>query len=211
MQETLGSLDDALHRIQSLLASSNIRTVIGVFGKPGCGKSTFSHYLSENLPSELVAIVPMDGFHLSNKVLAELGRTEYKGAPDTFDVMSFAALLRRIRNENDSVIYYPVFDRSIEESIAAQGKVSASIKVVIVEGNYLLHDEGPWSDIASLLDESWYLDLPDEVRVERLIERHIRYGKSPADADAWVRRTDEKNAELIGKSASRADFVLNLN
>jgi pantothenate kinase len=133
----------------------------------------------------------MDGFHLSNAVLAELHRLDRKGAPDTFDVAGFIALLTRIRNEEDSHIYYPIFDRSIEESIAAQGVISSDTKVVIVEGNYLLHQEDGWQHVAKILHETWYIDIDDELRLERLIARH--------------------NAELIALGAERADYVIRLD
>jgi pantothenate kinase len=153
----------------------------------------------------------MDGYHLSNAVLQELGRADRKGAPDTFDVAGFASLLQRIRNEKSADVYYPVFDRSIEESIAAQGVVTKETKVVIVEGNYLLHDSGGWEEIAELLDELWFIDVDDEKRLERLIARHIAYGKSPADAQSWSRGSDEVNARTIATGRSRAHAVIALD
>ena len=116
--------------------------LIGIIGKPGAGKSTLSKFLMSKLPKEFVTVVPMDGYHLSNKVLKDLKRADRKGAPDTFDVAGFASLVKRIRSEQTQNIYYPIFDRAIEESIAAQGVVTSDTKVVIIEGNYLLHDAG---------------------------------------------------------------------
>jgi pantothenate kinase len=99
-------------------ASASKRTVIGIIGKPGGGKSTLSKYLLKGMDPTLVSVVPMDGFHLSNKVLKELGRSDRKGAQDTFDVKGFTTLIERIKLDNADPIYYPIFDRSIEESIA---------------------------------------------------------------------------------------------
>ena len=96
----------ALARALALLERSNQRSIISIIGKPGAGKSTFSKYLSENLPSSLVAFVPMDGYHLSNKVLKDLKRADRKGAPDTFDVAGFVSLVKRIRSEQNQNIYY---------------------------------------------------------------------------------------------------------
>jgi pantothenate kinase len=163
------------------------------------------------LHSSEVTVVPMDGYHLSNAVLQELRRADRKGAPDTFDVAGFASLLQRIRNEKLVDVYYPVFDRSIEESIAAQGVVTKETKVVIAEGNYLLHDSGGWEVIAELLDELWFIDVADEKRLERLIARHIAYGKSPADAQSWSRGSDEVNARTIATGRSRAHAVIALD
>ena len=211
MTDVIKGKEGALLRITESLNRSTDRFLIGIVGKPGAGKSTLSAYLLEQLHSSEVTVVPMDGYHLSNAVLQELRRADRKGAPDTFDVAGFASLLQRIRNEKSVDIYYPVFDRSIEESIAAQGVVTKETKVVIVEGNYLLHDSGGWEEIAELLDELWFIDVDDEKRLERLIARHIAYGKSPADAQSWSRGSDEVNARTIATGRSRAHAVIALD
>ncbi len=211
MTDVIKGKEGALLRIKELLNRSTDRYLIGIVGKPGAGKSTLSAYLLEELHSSEVTVVPMDGYHLSNAVLQELGRADRKGAPDTFDVAGFASLLQRIRNEMSVDVYYPVFDRSFEESIAAQGVVTKETKVVIVEGNYLLHDLGGWEVIAELLDELWFIDVDDEKRLERLIARHIAYGKSPADAESWSRGSDEVNAHTIATGRSRAHAVIALD
>lgn len=153
----------------------------------------------------------MDGFHLSNAVLEEKKVRDIKGAPITFDVDGFADLLRRVRNNSNQNIYYPVFDRAREESIAAQGVVSPEAKLIIVEGNYLCHDRDGWENILALLDETWYLQIDDEVRKKRLIDRHIQFGKSPDAAREWALGTDEVNAAQIAQNSSRADFFVNLH
>jgi pantothenate kinase len=194
-----------------LLQNSPQRFVLGVVGKPGVGKSTFTDYLREQLSSELVAILPMDGFHMSNEKLIELGRRERKGAPDTFDVDDFAETLVNVRDGYGVDIRFPIFNREIEASIPNAGLVRAGVKLVIVEGNYLLHDQSGWEKIASHLDESWFLSVDDDLRMARLIARHIEFGKSPKDAKAWSEGTDEANARLIQLTLQRADFEVNLD
>ena len=208
MPKQLADQKAALARIQEHLEKSSERVLIGIIGKPGAGKSTLSKFLMGKLPKDLVTVVPMDGYHLSNKVLKDLKRSDRKGAPDTFDVAGFVSLVKRIRSEQTQNIYYPIFDRAIEESIAAQGVVTSATKVVIIEGNYLLHDEGGWEVINDLLDESWMVDVDDDKRISRLISRHIAYGKDPEAAKAWAKGTDEVNAKLIERGRTRADFVV---
>jgi pantothenate kinase len=208
MPEQLASQVAALARIQEHLEKSTERVLIGIIGKPGAGKSTLSKFLMSKLPKEFVTVVPMDGYHLSNKILKELKRADRKGAPDTFDVAGFISLIKRIRSEQSQNIYYPIFDRAIEESIAAQGVVTAATKVVIIEGNYLLHDDGGWEVCNDLLDESWMVDVDDDKRIARLISRHIAYGKEPEAAKAWAKGTDEVNAKLIERGRGRADYIV---
>jgi len=189
-------------------AAASTRMIIGIIGKPGGGKSTLSKYLLKGMDPRLVSVVPMDGFHLSNKVLKEIGRSDRKGAQDTFDVKGFTNLIERIKMDSADPIYYPIFDRSIEESIAAQGVVYPSTRVVIVEGNYLMHDRDGWQGISPLLDQSWYAFLDEDIRVSRLISRHIAFGKDPESAKAWAKGSDQVNAKLIEAGVGRCDFLI---
>ena len=211
MSAQIDSLEGALTHIQGILDSSQERFLLGIVGKPGSGKSTFTKSLVNGLKSPEVALINMDGYHMSNEILLMLDRRERKGAPDTFDVAGFISLVKRIRTEQTQNIYYPIFDRAIEESIAAQGVVTSDTKVVIIEGNYLLHDAGGWEAVKDLLDESWMVDVDDDKRIARLISRHIAYGKEPEAAKAWAKGTDEANAQLIERGRARADFVVRID
>jgi len=205
-QATL-SFEQALSRVTELLNSANGRIIIGIVGKPGAGKSTLSSYLIEKLSKESVALVPMDGYHLSNKELDTLGRRNRKGAPDTFDSNGYAALLQRIATSIDDV-YFPIFHREIEESIAAEGVVTAKTKIVLTEGNYLLHDQDGWKNVAPILTETWYVEVDDVVRLERLVDRHHFYGKERQAAYDWAHGTDENNAQLVEGTKELADFLV---
>lgn len=202
--------EGAIARVSSLLDSPH-RFILGVIGKPGVGKSTFTQFLNEHVASEFLSILPMDGFHMSNEKLIELGRRDRKGAPDTFDVDDFAQSLALVKAGHGSAIRFPIFEREIEASIPDAGLIPAQAKLVVVEGNYLLHDDFGWEKIGNYLDESWFLDVDDELRMQRLIARHIQFGKTPDAANEWSRGTDEVNARLIEQSRSRATFTVALD
>ncbi|MET8498196.1 nucleoside/nucleotide kinase family protein [Streptomyces microflavus] len=204
-----GGLADATDRARGL-AETGQRRVLGIAGPPGAGKSTLAERLTEALEGRAV-LVPMDGFHLAGAELERLGRADRKGAPDTFDAPGYAALLRRLRDPDpDHPVYAPAFDRALEEPVAGALAVIPDVPLVITEGNYLLLDEGPWAPVRGLLDEVWFLELDPEVRVRRLVERHVRYGKPPAYARAWVERSEEANARLVERGRDLADVVVRL-
>ena len=185
------------------------RRVVGITGAPGAGKTTYALGLvaASDVPA---AYVPMDGFHLADVTLEALGRLDRKGAPDTFDAWGYAALLRRLREERDHVVYAPGFERELEQPIAGALAVPPEAELVVTEGNYLLLDRPEWRAVRAELDEVVHLETDDEVRRRRLVARHVEFGKTPAEAEAWVARVDEANAALIRAAAHRADRVVRL-
>lgn len=193
-------------RIASLLASGT-RRLLGLVGAPGAGKSTLAHLLALQWPGR-IQVVPMDGFHLANVTLERLGRQQRKGAPDTFDAFGFVALLKRLRAQSgDEVVYAPSYERTLEEGVAGAIAIDSTTPLLVVEGNYLLLDDAPWNQVQALLDETWFVDVPQDVRVGRLTQRHQQFGRSAQDAADWVQHTDEPNARRIEASQAKADVV----
>ncbi|MFE3641162.1 nucleoside/nucleotide kinase family protein [Streptomyces sp. NPDC059169] len=187
------------------------RHLLGIAGPPGAGKSTLAEQLVARLAGSAV-LVPMDGFHLAQVELRRLGRMQRKGAPDTFDAAGYAALLARLRGpERGTTVYAPAFDRGLEEPVAGSIPVPPDVPLVVTEGNYLLHDEGPWAQLRTLLDEVWYLHLDERFRVQRLVDRHVRFGKERAYAERWVRESDEVNARLVAHGRYRAHLTVRMD
>jgi pantothenate kinase len=190
------------------LAAGGRRTILGITGPPGAGKSTLVDALAADL-GNVAAVVGMDGFHLADAELVRLGRRERKGAPDTFDAYGYAALLARLHANTDPVVYAPRFDRSLEEPIGSAVPVPAHVPLVITEGNYLLLDGPGWSAARSFMDQVWYLDVPDQVRIARLAARHEHYGMPAATAIARATTgSDGDNARLVETTRERADLVV---
>ena len=146
----------------------------------------------------------MDGLHLADVELSRLGRRDWKGAPDTFDGFGFLALLRRLRTPRRArSSTRPRSSARIEQPIAGSIPVGPDVPLIITEGNYLLLDDPPWHEVRPLLDETWFVEIDDAVRVDRLIRRHIEFGKTPEQAAEWVHRLDEQNARLVAATRER--------
>lgn len=204
-------LPDLAARVSALAAAAEGRRVlVGVVGAPGSGKSTLARRLANRLTADgLPAVrVPMDGFHLADVALAERGLLDRKGAPETFDAHGYLALLRRLRVETDHDVLAPGFERDLEQPIAGAITVAPAHRVVVTEGNYLLDDADPWPLVRAELDTVWFVDLDDDRRRSRLVDRHVKHGKSREDAQAWVESVDEPNARRVIARSDTADLRL---
>jgi pantothenate kinase len=197
-------------RLQALIASgtsSGNRRMLGITGAPGSGKSTLAEeVVAEFAPAAV--LVPMDGFHLADAELERLGIHDRKGAVDTFDAGGFVSLLRRLRQSGGDAVYAPTFRRDLEEAIVGAIRVDPDVPLVVTEGNYLLVDDGPWAEVRSLLDEVWYLEPAEDVRIDRLVHRHMSFGRDLPTATSRALGSDQRNADVILATRSRADVVV---
>jgi pantothenate kinase len=214
------TFDELVSRARGLvgLVGPGRRALLGIAGSPGAGKSTLAEALLAALRADpppgagadWVAHVPMDGYHLADVELERLGLRQAKGAPDTFDAGGYVALLARLQAADpaDTVVYAPAFERTLEQPLAGAIPVPAAARLVVTEGNYLLLDTGRWPAVRPLLDEVWFCALRDDLRLHRLHDRHVTFGKAPDAAVAWVAAVDEPNADLIEATRHRADLLV---
>jgi pantothenate kinase len=184
------------------------RTILGIAGAPGSGKSTFAAWIRQQFEPGLAVVVPMDGFHLGNAIIDDTPLRQRKGAIDTFDAGGYLSLLRRLARRDEPVVYAPEFRRTIDEPVAASIAIPADVPLVITEGNYLLAEQEPWKEVRAQLDEVWFVDTPQALRLSRLVERHMLFGMDRAAAVAWANGPDEANAVLIQGTRRAADRII---
>ena len=188
--------------------SSESRTLVGIVGPPGAGKTTMSEELKElvnqEAGGEIAQVVAMDGFHLSNERLEELGILPLKGIPDSFDRGGFEKLLKKVKRDTQTEVFFPLFDRSIEATIPNAGSIRPEHTIAIVEGNYLL----VWHQIRSLLDYSIFLDVPEEILFKRLVRRHMEGGKDYDSAKDKALSTDMPNRKLVLGNVELANEIV---
>jgi pantothenate kinase len=208
----LRSVDEVARVVLDLSRSTPGRTVVGIAGAPGAGKSTLAAELVDRLAGRAV-LLPMDGFHLPQATLVERGSRDRMGAPDTFDVDGFVATLAALRPafaNSGGTVLAPGFDREIEEAVPDAIAISPEFPIVVTEGNYLLLQTGGWQRVAPLLDASFFVTVDRDIRLARLTARHERFGKTPTDAAAWAEGPDERNAVLVEDSAHAATHSIAL-
>lgn len=194
-------------RVRALIDTGE-RRVLGVVGAPGAGKSTLGAAVAAAFPGQCV-VVPMDGFHLAQSELERLGLAERKGAPDTFDAAGYVALLRRLRVPVAAeTVYAPEYRRELHNAVAGAIAVPGDVRIVLTEGNYLLLGTHGFAPVAGLLDEAWFVEQAEDVRLARLVARHESSGKAPDAAYAWAHGPDQRNAELVAATRGRADVVV---
>lgn len=208
------SVDEAVQRAIEL-ARDERRTVLGIAGAPGAGKSTLARRVATAVDAALgpgtAVQVPMDGFHLANAALDAFGRHDRKGAIDTFDGDGYVALLRRLADSgadglppDGPIVWAPDFDRRVDEPVAGSIAVPPSTRLVVSEGNYLLDNTEPWNVLPELFTETWFCTVDDAVRIDRLVGRHMRHGRDHEAARSWAVEVDGVNAARVAATVSRA-------
>ena len=198
------SLPELRRKIEDL-ASGQTRILVAIAGPPASGKSTLAEDLVRALGPKAV-VLPMDGFHLENDQLQEIGLLHRKGAPETFDAGGFVSLLRRVRNE--STVPFPNFDREADKTIPNSGQIHKDTRIVLVEGNYLLLNFSPWSGLADLFDLTIRLDVGHDDLEARLISRWLNHGLQPDEARARALGNDMKNVTFVEANSVAPDATL---
>lgn len=202
--------DDLLAAARAVLGDAP-RALLGITGVPGAGKTTLAEGLVAALNAEepgLAVHVPMDGYHLADRVLEAHGTRDRKGAAVTFDGWGYLELLRLLRSRPDHPVFAPGFDRDLEQPLAGAIEVPPSARLVVSEGNYLLLDDEPWSRVRDVVDEVWFCEADPARRMTALVERHVTYGKAPDVAREWIAAVDEPNAALVAATRGRADRIV---
>ena len=208
--------DFAMHAplLERIAASGPGRLMVAIAGPPGAGKSSFAEALVEALnadAAESAAVIPMDGFHYDDGLLEARGLRSRKGSPATFDVGGLRHMLLRLRACDEAEVAVPVFDRRLEISRAGARVVSAQMRILVIEGNYLLLNQEPWRQLAPLFDVTVMLRESRNSVETRLIQRWLSYGFSEAEARAKVLGNDLPNVDVVLKGSRKADFDIASN
>jgi pantothenate kinase len=197
--------------VRRIAESNGGRQIVAIAGPPGSGKSTLAERLVARLNESAegsAALLPMDGYHYDDFILIERGLRARKGAPESFDVLGLVHMLDRLQRNQEDEIAVPVFDRDLEISRAGARTIPRAVRALVVEGNYLLLDQEPWSSLRARFDMTVAVDAPEDILRQRLIERWQGYGLPPPEIKAKVEGNYLANGRYVLSKSGPADFVL---
>lgn len=188
------------------------RKLIAVAGPPGAGKSTITALIRDGLEQRgrRAAVIPMDGFHLDNRLLVARGLLPRKGAMATFDAGGFRHLVARIAAGEEDVVY-PVFDRSRDIAIAGAEVLAPDVEFLLFEGNYLLIRQPPWTALAAFWNFTIRIDAHRDVLEARLMDRWRAEGLSEEAAARKVQDNDLPNVDVVRAESAESDLLLHEN
>ena len=194
--------------IDSIDKNDKNRYFIALSGPPASGKSTISENLAKDLSAKGYnsSILQMDGFHYDDLILKEKKLLSKKGAPETFDVMGLINFVSRLHKEDEVVI--PIFDRSLELSRSSAVIISKNTKVIIVEGNYVLLNSYPWSELHKFFNTTVMINCEKKILEKRLIERWENFNLPKKEIDEKVNKNDLPNGVNVLKNSIGAEYIL---
>lgn len=198
-----GLLSEITQIIKSRSAGKS-RFLVAIAGAPGSGKSTLAEHLAKKLGSCAV-VLPMDGFHLDNERLSKRGLLHRKGAPETFDADGFLQKVKSVRSLG--VVTFPGFDRNADRTVPNAGIIDESHTITLVEGNYLLLNRSPWSELKNLFDLTVFVDVPRKELEARLVQRWLDHGLASRQAKHRMQENDLRNADDVISNSLDADVI----
>lgn len=211
----LRNVEDLAARVELLLghdggATRHKRIIVALAGPPAAGKTTLSESLRNTLRERgkcHPVALQMDGFHHQNDWLIKHDLHRFKGRIDTFDIDQLLNKTKALKPAGQPVTW-PVYSREIHAPVADGVRVSAQHDVAILEGNYLLIDAPHWSDLHALFDLTVFVDASDAAIETRLLERHVKGGKTREEARIKIDETDLPNVAFVRNHSLPADFLI---
>ncbi|KAE8354915.1 P-loop containing nucleoside triphosphate hydrolase protein [Aspergillus coremiiformis] len=179
------------------------RVMIAMSGPPGSGKSTIAATVVARLNAlstkPFAIAIPMDGFHYPKKYLSSLPNAEEayarRGAHWTFDASGVLQLVKALhlsKTNQREIIHAPQFDHAVGDPVEGAIAVSPDVSLILLEGNYLVYEMAPWSEIQDYVDDTWFVEVDATLAKQRIAKRHLQSGIEKTWEDA-IRRVESND------------------
>jgi pantothenate kinase len=196
-------------------AANKPRASIGLAGPTGAGKSVIAVLLKELAKSASLPfafeVVTIDAYHFPNRFLLShfadgVPLKQAKGRFDTYDVTALARDLKAFAaGEN---VAFPAYSRKLHDPVQNSILASSPATLLMVEGLWLLSDQGDWGQVRPLLDFCYFIDSDKDRTRQAVIKRHMAGGRSFEDAARHYEEVDGRNSDLTLKTRHKADKII---
>lgn len=207
-----------LEKLTLIRKQKGKRVISFLVSPPGTGKTTLSMFLASLSSNDdtltSIQTAGLDGFHRTQQYLKsnylDIGgksilMNDVKGCPETFDINKLYQKLKELQ-QND--IKWPLYDRRLHDVIPDAALIDGEI--ILIEGNWLLLNEDKWKDLKLFSDYNIFIDAPEQLLQDRLINRKMLGGLSLKEAIDFYFASDQKNIMRVKNNSLPADITLEL-
>ena len=182
-------------------------TLIGICGGTGSGKSTIAEKLKIHFKSIGVVKILSDSYYknFSDLNLKERSKINYDD-PNSVDFELLTNNLIGLKNYKK--IKEPVYSYKSHKRLK-KNKIIFPLNITILEGLHIFCDQR----IIDLIDYGIYLDVEEEIRLKRRIERDIKFrGRLRQEVEKrYFKMCKPMHNKYIDPSKKYADIILKTN
>lgn len=178
--------------------------MIAIAGGSGSGKTVLAEAVRERIGEHRCLIISQDSYYhdMSGRFDVDGGRVNFDH-PDAIEFPLLAEHLSRLKA--GATIEVPRYDFTTHSRLDGRDVV-APVEFVLLDGSLILTRE----DLRQHFDSSVFISAPDELRLERRLDRDTRErGRQVAGVQAqWAAQVQPMHARFVEQSAMHATRIV---
>jgi len=192
-----------INEINKIISSTNIPKVVLVGGCSRSGKSTFVREIEKEVNN---AGVLTEALSLDNWLISIENRKRSSTVIERYEISRIVQSIKKILNRE--TIFPPVYNPELRRRTSNSGNIPKYIDygILFIEGTIALGIE----QLRNMSDYSIYVDIPDNIRIERLMDFYTNTKKVDLEKSKKIILERENEEVLFIKNTMQyANLVYN--